>query len=167
MIDATPMKWQEPWFFSMRMRDRRGWRRKGWLVLAIFAAMMIGWYFDQKFGKALQIGILGGSLFSFGTAIFVGFLSDLTLAQVSINNTGVIRMTYGHGIGASLWRYDEISRFAFIPCETSGKPFGLLFLIMKANIVSIGVPSSVSGTELAKILRSCGVQEAEAQITET
>lgn len=167
MSDGRQMKWQEPWFFSMRMRDRRGWRRKCWLILAVFAAMMIGWYLDQRIGKALQIGLLGGSIFSLGIAIFVGFLSDLTFTEISLSNEGVIRMAFGHGIGASLWRYQDISHFAFIPRESSGKPFALLFLMLRAKIVAIGVPGSVSRTELEETLRSRGVREAETHITES
>ena len=109
------LRWQEPWFFSLRMRDRRGWQRKGWLIVAIFVAMMVGWYLDQRYGKGLRIGLMGAIILCLGIAVFV----------------------------------------------SSGKPFGLLILVMRASILVLGVPQRVSRSELVEFFRSHGVQEAQ------
>src|SRR5438093_9002384 len=143
MSDGRQLRWQEPWFFSLRMRDRRGWQRKGYLIAAIFVAMMIGWYLDQRYGKGLRIGLTGAIILCLGIAVFVGFLSVLGLSEVQATDNGVARAFYGHGVGASLWRYQDILTFSFIPRECSGKPFGLLILVMRASVVILGVPDGV------------------------
>lgn len=120
--------------FSLRMRDRRGWQRRFWLIIAVFVAMMLGWYLDQRYGKGLRIGLVGAIFMCLGIAVFVGFLSDLGLSEVQATDDGVARAFYGHGVGASLWRYQDILTFSFIPRESSGKPFGLLILVMRTII---------------------------------
>lgn len=145
--------------FSLRMRDRRGWQRKALLIVAVFAVMMVGWYLDQHYGKGLRIGMAGAVFLSIGIAVFVGFLSDLGVSEVQATDEGVARAFYGHGIGASLWRYQDMLTFSFIPRESSGKPFGLLILVMHASIVILGVPDDVSGCELVDFFRRHGVQE--------
>jgi hypothetical protein len=161
MSDDRHLRWQEPWFFSLRMRDRRGWQRKGWLIVAVFVAMMVGWYLDQRYGKGLRIGLTGATFLCIGIAVVVGFLSDLGLSEVQATDDGVARAFYGHGVGASLWRYQDILTFSYMPRESSGRPFGILVLVMRANIVRLGVPASVSESELLELFRSHGVQEAQ------
>src|SRR5437870_1472434 len=161
MSAGKQLRWREPWFFSLRMRDRRGWQRKGWLIVAIFVAMMVGWYLDQRYGKGLRIGIAGAILLCLGIAVFVGFLNDLTFSEVQATDAGVARATYGHGVGAALWRYQDMLTFSFIPRESSGKPFGLLVLVMRASIVVLGVPEGVTRSELVEFFRSHGAQEAQ------
>jgi hydrogenase/urease accessory protein HupE len=149
------------------MRDRRGWQRKGWLIAAVFVAMMIGWYLDQRLGKGLRIGLTGAIILCMGIAVFVGFLSDLGLSEVQATAGAVARAFYGHGVGASLWRYEDILTFSFIPRESSGNPFGLLILVMCVSTIVLGVPDRVSRSELVEFFRSRGVQEAQTpnQIT--
>ena len=161
MSTGQQLRWQEPWLFSLRMRDRRGWKRKGWLIAAVFVAMMIGWYLDQRYGKGLRIGLTGAIMFNMGIAVFVGFLSDLGLSEVQATDDGVARAFYGHGVGASLWRYQDILTFSFISRESSGKPFGLLILVMRTSIAVLGVPDRVSRSELVEFFRQHGVQEAQ------
>ncbi len=155
------LRWQEPWLFSLRMRDRRGWQRKGWLIAGVFIAMMLGWYLDQRYGKGLRIGFTGAILMCLGIAVFVGFLSDLGLSEVQATDDGVARVFYGHGVGASLWRYKDIVAFSFLPSASSGKPFGLLILMMRAQIVILGVPDRVSPSELREFFQGHGVKEAQ------
>src|SRR5262249_15615570 len=95
-----------------------------------------------------------------GIAVFVGFLSDLGLSEVQASDDGVARAFYGHGVGASHWRYQDILTFSFIPPESSGKPFGLLILVMPRGVTILGVPDGVPGSELAELYRRHGVQEA-------
>jgi len=161
MSTGQQLRWQEPWLFSLRMRDRRGWKRKGWLIAAVFVAMMIGWCLDQRYGKGLRIGLTGAIMFNMGIAVFVGFLSDLGLSEVQATDDGVARAFYGHGVGASLWRYQDILTFSFISRESSGKPFGLLILVMRTSIAVLGVPDRVSRSELVEFFRQHGVQEAQ------
>jgi len=161
--DKKQLRWQEPPFFSLRMRDRRGWQRKGWLILAVFVAMMTGWYLDQRYGKGLRIGLGGAILMNIGIAVFVGFLSDIGISDVQANDQGIARAHYGHALGGSLWRYQNILRFSFLPREHSGKPFALLILVMHAEIVIIGVPNRMSGSEVVEFFRSHGVQEAQTR----
>jgi hypothetical protein len=161
MSAGQQLRWQEPWFFSLRMRDRRGWWRRVWLIAVVFVAMMVGWYLDQQYGKGLRIGLAGAVVMCLSIAVFVGFLPDFGLSEVQATKDGVARAVYGHAIGASLWRYQDILCFSFVPRESSGKPFGLLFLVMRANVVMLGVPNQVSRNELAEFFRSRGVQEAK------
>jgi hypothetical protein len=51
--------------------------------------------------------------------------------------------------------------FSFISRESSGKPFGLLVLVMRARVVILGVPDRVPRSELTEFFRSHGVQEAQ------
>lgn len=162
MSDGRQLRWREPWLFSLRMRDRRGWRQKGWLIAAVFIAMMLGWYLDQKYGKGLRIGVAGAAVFCLFIAVFVGFLNDLAVSEVQLTDKGVARASYGHAIGASLWRYQDIVTFSFIPRESSQKPFGLLILVTRTRIVILGVPNSFSRSELVEFFRRHGVQEAQA-----
>lgn len=130
-------------------------------MVAIFIAMMIGWYLDQHYGKGPRIGTTGAILFCLGIAIFLGFLSDLGLSEVQITNKGIARAHYGHAIGAKLWRYDEILGFSFVSRENFGKPFALLILKLPAEIVILGVPDHVSDTQLIECFRFYGVRAAE------
>jgi hypothetical protein len=159
------LRWQEPWLFSLRMRNRQGWKRKGWLILAIFVVMMGGWYLDQNYGKGLRIGLTGAILLSLGIAVFVSFLTDLGISEVQATADGVARATYGHGVGSTLWRYQDILSFTFIPRASSGKPFALLILVLRANIVILGVPDRVPQSELVGFFRNHGVQEAQLHPT--
>jgi hypothetical protein len=143
------------------MRDRRGWQRKGWLIVAVFMAMMAGWYLDQRYGKGLRIAPTGAIILCLGIAVFVGFLGDLTVSEVQATDEGVARATYGHGFGAALWRYPDISGFSFIPPGRSGKSFGLLYLVTRASVVVLGVSGRVSPGELAEFFRGHGVQELQ------
>jgi hypothetical protein len=165
MGNGQQLRWQEPWFFSLRMRDRQGWKRKGWLIVAIFVVMMVGWYLDQNYGKGLRIGLTGAIFLCLGIAGFVSFLNDLGISEIQATADGVARANYGHGVGFSLWRYQDILSFSFIPRESSGKPFGLLILVMRANIVILGVPDRVPQSELVGFFRSHGVQEAQTRPT--
>jgi hypothetical protein len=146
--------------FSLRMRDWRGWLRKALLIVVVFAAMMVGWYLDQHYGKGLRIGLTGAVFLCIGIAVFVGFLSDLGVSEIQATDEGVARAFYGHAVGASLWRYQDMLRFSFIPPESSGRPFGLLVLTTRASFVVLGVPDCVSGSELVDFFRRHGVQEA-------
>ncbi|MDB6109476.1 MAG: hypothetical protein JWR69_1226 [Pedosphaera sp.] len=161
MSAGQQLRWQEPWLFSLRMRDRRGWQRKGWLIIAVFVAMILGWYLDQRYGKGLRIGLTGAMILSMAIAVFAGFLSDLGVSEVQATVDGVARAFYGHGVGASFWRYQDILTFSFVPRQGSGKPFGLLILMMRTSIVILGVPDRVSRSELVEFFRSHGVQEAQ------
>ena len=82
MSTGQQLRWREPWWFALRMRDRRGWQRKGWLIIAVFVAMMLGWYLDQRYGKGLRLALTGAILMCLGIAVFVGFLSDLGLSEI-------------------------------------------------------------------------------------
>jgi hypothetical protein len=161
MITGQQLRWREPWFFSLRMRDRRGWQRKGWLIAAVFVAMMLGWYLDQNYGKGLRIGVAGATVFNLFIAVFVGFLNHLIVSEVQAADDGVARAVYGHAIGAHLWRYKDMLSFSFIPPYASGKPFGLLIFVMRASVVVLGVPDRVCLRELAEFFRSHGIQEAQ------
>jgi hypothetical protein len=161
MSTGKQLRWREPWFFSLRMRDRRGWHCKGWLIVAVFLAMMSGWYLDQRYGKGLRIGLMGATVLGFGIAVFVGFLNDLTLSEVQAADEGVARAVYGHAVGAALWRYQDMVSFSFIPPGSSGRPFGLLILVMRTSVIVLGVPAGVPGTELAEFFRCHGVHEAQ------
>lgn len=91
MSDGQQLRWQEPWFFSARMRDRRGWRRKGLLTAGVFVVMMVGWYLDQHYGKGLRIGLTGAIFLCIGIAVLVGFLFDLGISEVQATSDGVAR----------------------------------------------------------------------------
>jgi hypothetical protein len=160
MPTEQQLRWREPWFFSMRMRDRRGWWRKTWLILAVFIAMMFGWYLDQRYGKGLRIGLTGAVFICIGIAIFVGFLPDLGLSEVQATDEGVARAFYGHGVGASLWRYPDILSFSFVPRKGSGKPFSFLILVTRAGSVALGVPDGVAQNDLVELFRRHGIQHA-------
>ena len=134
---------------------------RGWLILAIFVAMFLGFYLDQRYGRGLRIGLLGGSIFSFFIAVFLGFLSDLTVTEVALTDEGVIRAIYGGAFGASIWRYHDIVRFEFVTRQNPGRPFGFLVLLMKTGIVILGVPDSMSRDELVDGLRCRGVEQAQ------
>jgi hypothetical protein len=142
------------------MRDRRGWQRKGLLIVAVFGVMMVGWYLDQNYGKGLRIGFGGVVFLCIGIAIFVGFLPDLGVSEVEATDEGVARAFYGHAVGASLWRYQDILHFSLVPSNVSGKPFSLLILRLRTNIAILGVPSGVSRTEIVEFFQRHGVQEA-------
>lgn len=161
MTDERQLRWQEPWLFSLRMRDKRGWQLKGFLIVAVFTVMMVAWYLDQHYGKGLRIGFAGAIILNVGIAIFVGFLSDLGASEVQATDEGVVRAFYGHGIGASMWRYKDILRFSLVPSNVSGRPFSLLILVTRASIVILGVPDSVSAREIAEFFYRHGVQEAQ------
>lgn len=160
MNTGKELRWREPWLFSLRMRDRRAWLRKLWLIIAVFAAMLAGWYLDQRYGKGPRMGFVGGVMMSIGIAVFVGFLTDLGLSEVQANDEGVARAFYGHGIGATLWRYPDILSFSFIPPESSGKPFGLLFLVTQQGVSVLGVPDDVASGDLIEFFLSHGVKGA-------
>ena len=161
MRTGQQLRWQEPWFFSLRMRDRRGWQRKAWLIVAIFIAMLLGWYLDQKYGKGPRFELTVAVVMSVGIAVFVGFLSDLGLSEVQTTDDGLARAFYGHNIGAAGWRYQDIVSFCFVPRESSGKPFGLLMLATRTGVVVLGVPDYMSRGDLVDFFHSHGVQEAQ------
>ena len=115
---------------------------------------------DQRYGKGLRIGFTGAILMSLGIVVFVGFLSDLGPSEVQATDDGVARAFYGHGVGASLW-YQDIVAFSFIPRASSGKPLGLLVLVTRAHIVTLGVPDRISRSELVEFFQRHGVQEAQ------
>jgi hypothetical protein len=161
MSAGQQLRWREPWFFSLRMRDRTGWRRKGWLIAAVFVAMMVGWYLDQRYGKGLRIGPGGAILLCLGIAVFVGFLNDLVVSEVQATDEGVARAAYGHGVGAALYRYQDMLGFSFVPPAALGKSFGLLTLTMRARVVVLGVPDHLSPSQVAEFLRGHGVQEVQ------
>lgn len=73
---------------------------------------------------------------------------------------GVARSFHGHFISASLWRYQDILRFSFIPPNVSGKPFGLLILVTRTRVVLLGVPDSISRSEIVEFFQGHGVREA-------
>jgi len=143
------------------MRDRRGWQRKAWLIVAVFVAMMVGWYLDQRYGKGLRIGLMGATILCLGIAGFVGFLNDLAVSEVQASEEGVARAVYGHGIGAAFYGYQDMLGFSFTPPGASGKPFGLLVLAMRAGLVILGVPDNLPPSQLAEFFRSHGVQEVQ------
>jgi hypothetical protein len=159
MSTGQQLRWREPWFFSLRMRDRSGWKRKGWIIAAVFVAMMVGWHLDQRYGKGLRIGLGGAILLCLGIAVFVGFLNDLSVSEVQAGDEGVARAVYGHGVGAALCRYQDMLGFSFVPPAASGRPFGLLILTMRAAVVVLGVPDHLSQSRLTEFFRSHGVQE--------
>lgn len=117
---------------------------------------------DQRYGKGLSIGLTGAVSMCLGIAVFVSFLSDLGLSQVQTTDEGVARAFYGHGFGASLWRYPDILTFSFVPQETFGKPFALLILVMRTGVAILGVPDHVSRSELIEFFRRHGIQDAQA-----
>ena len=164
MSDTRQLKWCEPFFFSLRMRNRRAWRLRIWLILAIFVAMLIGFYLDQSYGRGLHIGVLGGCIFSLAIAIFLGFLPDFTVSKITLTDDGVIRAIYGHVFGASVWHYRDIVRFELVPRQGI-RPFGLLVLLMKTGIIFLGVPDSVSHSDIAESLRNRGVEQAQTPPT--
>ena len=100
-ITDQQLRWREPWFFSLRMRDLSGWKRKGWLIVAMFVAMMVGCCLDQRYGKVLRFGLNGAILLCLGIAVFVGFLNDLSVSEVQASDEGLARAVYGHGVGAA------------------------------------------------------------------
>lgn len=144
------------------MRNRRGWQLKGLLIIAIFMAMMIGWYLDQRYGKGLRIGLTGAILLNLGISMLLGFLPDLGISEVQAGNDGIARAFYGHAFGATLWRYQDILRFSFVPQQGSGKPFGLLILMMHGNIVIIGIPNHLQRDDLVSFFQRHGVPEVPA-----
>ncbi len=160
MTDGRQLRWQEPWLFTLRMRGRRGWQRKILLIVAVFGVMMVGWYLDRHYGRGLRIGLAGAVTLCIGIAIFVGFLPDLGVSEVRATDEGVARVFYGHGVGASLLRYQDILRFSFVPSNVSGRPFSLLILVLRTNIAILGVPNGVSRTEIVELFQRHGVQEA-------
>jgi hypothetical protein len=141
------------------MRDKRGWQRKGWLIGAIFFAMMAGWYLDRHYGKGLGTELTVAVFLCFGIAVFVGFLSDIGLSEVQATDEAVARAYYGHGVGASFWRYQDILSFTLIPPERSGRSFGLMVLVMRTSTELVGVPASVSASELIEFFKRHGVRE--------
>jgi hypothetical protein len=56
------LSWNEPRFFLLRIRGRKGWMLRLLLFLAIAAAMGFGFYADFRWGKgpARSWGVLGG-----------------------------------------------------------------------------------------------------------
>ena len=92
--------------------------------------------------------------------MFLGFLSNLGLSEVQATEEGIARATYGHGVGASLWRYSDVLHFSLIPRERSGKPFGLLILVTRTGVVTLGLSDSVPGEDVIEFLRRRGIQEA-------
>ncbi|HWQ92023.1 MAG TPA: hypothetical protein VN673_10155 [Clostridia bacterium] len=161
MSTGQQLRWREPWFFSLRMRNRSGWKRKGWIIAAVFVAMMAGWYLDQRYGKGLRIGLSGAILLCLGIAVFVGFLNDLTVSEVQAGDEGVARAVYGHGVGAALYRYQDMLGFSFVPPAASGKPFGLLILTVRAGVVVLGVPDHLSQSRLTEFFQNHGVHELQ------
>ncbi len=111
------LRWREPWSFSLRMRDRSGWQRKGWLIAAVFVAMMVGWYLDQRYGNGLRIGLPGAFPLCLGIAVFIGFLNDLVVSEVQAGDEGVARAVYDHAIGAKPYRYEDMLGTLRTPTE--------------------------------------------------
>lgn len=121
--------------------------------------MMVGWYLDQHYGKGLRSGFAAAVFLSIGIAVFVGLLPDLGVSEVQATDEGVARAFYGHFFGASLWRYQDIRRFSFVPPNVSGKPFSLLILMTHTSIVILGVPDSLSRSEIVEFFQKHGIQE--------
>src|SRR5215469_15361693 len=129
MTDGRQLRWREPWFFALRMRNRRGWQLRGLFTVAIFVVLMVGWYLDQNYGKGLRCGFAAAVVLCVGIAVFLVLLPDLGVSEVQGNDQGLARTNYSHAFSASLWRYQDILRFSFIPPHVSGRPFSLLVLM--------------------------------------
>ena len=48
LFSATQMSWSEPLFFLVRLRERRGWTRRGLLLLVIFLVMFLAIHFTAQ-----------------------------------------------------------------------------------------------------------------------
>ena len=166
MKTGKRLRWQEPWFFTLRMRNRSGWRRKGYLMAAIFVAMMVGWYLDQHYGKGLRIGLPGALAFNLFIAIFLGLLNDLGAGQVEMGEEYIARSFVGHHLSARSWRYADIKGYSILSPTESGYEFGLLLLLTNSEVVTIGLPRDVRKEDLDEILAMHGIRGQTAARTD-
>ena len=125
---------------------------------------MVGWYLEQQSSNGLRIGLTGATAMSLGIAVFLSFISDLGISEVQATDECIARATYGHDFGGSMWRYQDMTQVTFIPRGRSGKPFGLLILMMQANIVILGVPDQMPGSDVIKFFKHRGVREAQITV---
>src|SRR6516165_5657644 len=91
------LSWNEPTFFLLRIRDRKGWVLRLLLFLAIAAAMGFGFYADFRWGKgpARRWGPLGATLMSVVCALvitgaweFKDYRRDVSITAGEVNVTG-------------------------------------------------------------------------------
>ena len=159
MQPKRELRWFEPWFFALRRRDRRGWQRRGWVIAAIFGAMMGGWWLDVHYGKGPRFTPLHAISLNLFIAFFLGFLPDLGRTSITVTEEGIGRMFIGHGIGASFWPYRELVKFSLVPLRGPGQSGSLLVLFTAKGLEALAVPPSVPSEELLELLRSKGVTE--------
>lgn len=127
---------------------------------AIFVAMLIGLYLDQKYGKGPRFGMLGGFLLAVGIAVFLGMIWDLSFAEIVLKEEGISQTRFGATVGTALWRYSDMNSFDFVSSATLRKSFSLLVLQFgRDEIIMLGVPKRVSVQDIGEFLRARGVQE--------
>src|SRR5262245_27053539 len=152
LFSSTLLSWNEPWFFVIRLRERRGWINRALLALGIAALMFLAIYLTRKpqigTGKAVVI------------ALVVGVLCTVLLDAANIQREVTIKengIHYQSAAGA-VWKWmgsfdlKDIQRVRLMRPEDWDRPFAAVFIHTASDVFVLGVPNKVQLVTLANIL---------------
>lgn len=149
LFSKTHISWSEPWFFVLRLRNRKGWIKRVVAALGIATILFVAMQFDKRFGIWDGLGI---SLFA---GVFLALLPDLPLIQreITIKDdcilcNGMVWQTY------SMESFDlkDIQHVTLTRPEDWEHPFGGMLLNLGDDGWLMAVPNKVSLETVANIL---------------
>jgi hypothetical protein len=173
------MQWHEPWFFKLRTLNWRGWLIRA-AILACGILMCTGFANRPpnasgpglSIPEVIGISLLFGGLFLLSLELPT-FQRAISISEYEIHCVGALMMLGGGGalqllMGMKQWNRREIKQVTLLRASESGNSFshGVMTVVPKyASSHQIGVPRSVSLTELADRLHVMGISVELAEWT--
>ena len=154
MFSSTQISWSEPWFFLLRIREPRGWRR--WLLFAIgFSVLMFLaiYFFAPARGLPTTIGI------SLACGFVLVALLDMVNIQreVTVHEDCIIVNSAGSRRFETI-KFEAIEGVRLMRPDEWNKPWGAMVIGLGGeDEFLLAVPSKVSLDTLADILHRLGV----------
>ncbi|MFC1596559.1 hypothetical protein ACFL5Q_01250 [Planctomycetota bacterium] len=154
MFSSTQISWSEPWFFLLRIREPRGWRR--WLLLAIGFSVLVFlaiYFFAPARGLPSAIGISLACGF-----VLVALLDVVNIQrEVTVEEDCIIVNSAG-GRWFETLKFDSIEGVRLMRPEQWNRPWGAMVIGLGGeDEFLLAVPNKVSLETLANILHRLGV----------
>lgn len=153
---TTQLKWSEPWFFVIRLREAQGWVRRGLLALGLAVVVLIIIYFirGQAFDLVKELGISALSGVVLVLLLDMGLIQrEITISEDRISFEGVI----GNMEGGS-FALKDIKQAQLRTPEEWRKRHASLLLDFGESGFLIGVPQKTSLESIANVLHRLGVE---------
>lgn len=162
LFSRTLLRWNEPLLFAARVRDRQGWATRGLLALAIFAAMMFGFFADQKWGaRRARVPLAGAIVLSAFIGVFLtslldapGLNKEVSIDEERISVFGNAGTVHSH----ANWKLKDVLRVRLYTPQEFSRSFGAMLVVTERGSAWLGVPAKVPAQRIAETLTRLGVE---------